>query len=196
MRREMTRCGSRYTVPRRESPHQDRFPRERPPGGAQSEEIRTGRYAQPGIIPPVPGNRTISRRKLSVEQFPDETAGRVAPDSVSGVDGVLMGGPLWQPGGGKVGGALKFDGVNDSVLTDFVLDPADGPFSVLAWIKGGAPGEVIVSQDGSVGGAGWLLAAPSTGRLMTDLKAPGPGGRSLSAAMVITDDDWHEVDDG
>lgn len=79
----------------------------------------------------------------------DETAGRLAPDSAGGIEGVLMGDPLWQPDGGKIDGALKFDGINDIVLTDFVLNPADGPFSVFAWVKGGAPGEVIVSQDGA-----------------------------------------------
>ena len=29
--------------------------------------------------------------------------------------GTLMGGPQWQPDGGKVGGALAFDGVDDYI---------------------------------------------------------------------------------
>jgi len=123
----------------------------------------------------------------------DETSGRVAPDSVGGIDGVLLGGPVWRPGGGMVGGALEFDGVNDAVLTDFVLDPAEGPFSVFAWVRGGAPGEVIISQDSSQGGADWLMTDPSRGRLMTDLTGSRGTAGSLSAAMVITDGDWYEV---
>jgi hypothetical protein len=143
--------------------------------------------------PNTPGATGPDSADLVAHWALDETAGRVAAESVGGIDGVTMGGPAWQPGGGKIGGALRFDGINDSVLTDFVLNPADGPFSVFAWVKGGAPGEVIVSQDGSLGGADWLLAAPSTGRLMTNLKGPAQTARSLSAAMVITDDNWHEV---
>lgn len=123
----------------------------------------------------------------------DETAGRVALDSVGTCDGALMGGPVWQPTGGMVNGALSFDGSNDCVLTDVVLDPADGPFSVFAWIKGGAPGEVILSQDGGVDGADWLAADPTGGRLMTALAGSGPFGQSLTSAVVITDGQWHEV---
>jgi len=88
---------------------------------------------------------------------------------------------------GKGGGALKFDGSNDCVVTDFVLNPATGPFSVFAWIKGGAAGQVIVSQDGSAGGTDWL-AASAAGRLMTAL-----GGQALTGSKVIADGQWHEV---
>jgi len=46
---------------------------------------------------------------------------------------------------------LEFDGIDDYVITDYVLDPADGPFSAFVWIQGGAPGQVIISQaDGIV----------------------------------------------
>ena len=117
----------------------------------------------------------------------DESTGRVAIDSAGEYEGVLMGGPVWQPTGGKVGGALEFDGSNDCVVTDFVLNPATGPFSVFAWIKGGAAGQVIVSQDGSAGGTDWL-AASAAGRLMTAL-----GGQALTGSKVIADGQWHEV---
>ncbi|NIO09759.1 MAG: hypothetical protein GTO40_17845, partial [Deltaproteobacteria bacterium] len=73
----------------------------------------------------------------------DETEGSIAYDSASHNDGTLNGNPLWQPSGGKVDGALAFDGTDDYVSTDFVLNPADGPFSVFAWVKEAAPGQVI-----------------------------------------------------
>jgi hypothetical protein len=117
----------------------------------------------------------------------DETTGRVAADSAGECDGVLMGGPVWQPTGGKVAGALKFDGSNDVVVTDFVVNPADGPFSVFAWVNGGGGGQVIVSQDGSAGGTDWL-GASSAGRLTSALCSP-----ALTSSKVITDDQWHEV---
>ncbi|MBN1508752.1 MAG: PASTA domain-containing protein [Sedimentisphaerales bacterium] len=124
----------------------------------------------------------------------DESAGRVALDSVGECDGFLIGGPLWQADAGKVGGALDFDGSNDVVVTDFVLNPADGPLSVFAWIRGGGPGQVVLSQDGSQGGLDWLAADPS-GRLVTRLGGAGTGrfGASLSSTTVVADGRWHEV---
>jgi hypothetical protein len=65
-------------------------------------------------------------------------------------------------GGGKIRGAVQLDGLDDYLSTGFVLDPAAGPFSAFAWVKGGAPGQVIVSQ---ASGANWLTDAG--GRLMT-----------------------------
>jgi len=123
----------------------------------------------------------------------DETEGSVANDSAGVNDGTLKGDPLWQPAGGAVDGALAFDGTDDYVSTDFVLNPADGPFSVFAWIKGTAPGQAIISQTG---GTNWLLADPSEGKLRTSLLRPG-GGRTapqpLISEFIITDGNWHRV---
>ena len=120
----------------------------------------------------------------------DETEGLVAKDSTSNNDGTLNRDPLWQPAGGKINGALQFDGSYDYVSTPFVVDPAEGPFSVFAWIKGSAPGQVIISQKG---GANWLLADPIDGRLMTELKGTGRFGQPLISDAVIADDQWHLV---
>ena len=76
----------------------------------------------------------------------DEMEGTVAHDSSGDNDANIIGDPVWQPDGGIVDGALQLDGVDDYVLTGFVLNPADGPFSVFAWTKGGSPGQTIVSQ--------------------------------------------------
>ena len=119
----------------------------------------------------------------------DETAGRVVSDSVGGRDGVLVGGPVWQPDSGKIGGALKLDGISDFVVTDVLLDPADGPFSVYAWIKSGAPGEAVLSQDG----ADWLLTDPANGQLTTGLKGTGQSASSLYSKKAVTDGNWHHV---
>jgi hypothetical protein len=120
----------------------------------------------------------------------DETEGGAPRDSASGSEAIVNGGANWQPAGGKVGGALQFDGTNDSVTTGFVLSPAQGPFSVFAWLKGGAPGQVIVSQ---AGGANWLMVATAKGELMTELKQPGSRGKSLTSSAAITDGAWHRV---
>ena len=98
---------------------------------------------------------------------------------------------MWQPEGGQVGGALAFDGTDDVIIADPVLNPEDGPFSVFVWIKGGAPGQVIVSQQG---GVNWLQADVN-GALMTELtRSDGRhDGVPLYSETVITDDNWHEV---
>jgi len=120
----------------------------------------------------------------------DEASGTVATDSAGTNNGTLFGLPIWQPAGGKVKGALQLDGSDDYVTTDSVLDPAAGALSVFAWVKGGGPGQAILSQ---AGGANWLMAGASDGVLMTDLKSTGRQGKSLASTTVITDGRWHRV---
>jgi hypothetical protein len=127
----------------------------------------------------------------------DETSGNSAYDSVSNNNGTLHGDPIWQPATGYVGGALEFDGIDDYVSTHFILDPADGSFSVFAWIKGEAPGRVIISQaDRAVGrtvhlGSMWLSTDTFEGRLITRLMDVPFG--VLESESVITDGQWHHV---
>ncbi len=127
----------------------------------------------------------------------DEAQGGIAYDSVADCDGTLMGDPVWQPDGGIVDGALQFDGIDDYVSTDTVLNPAEGAFSVVAWVMGGAAGQVILSQES---GVTWLMADLVDGALKTDLKEPGttgrnpcPPGPSLTSSAVVTSGDWHRV---
>jgi len=119
----------------------------------------------------------------------DEAEGNTAHDSVGGNDDLVMGGALWQPAGGMVDGALELDGLDDCLITTFGCNPADGPFSVLAWIKGGAPDQTILSQTG---GENWLSLDPLAGHLMTELQSPQSSSSLLSEA-VITDDEWHRI---
>jgi len=120
----------------------------------------------------------------------DETAGMTAADSVGENDAMVLGGAAWQPTGGTIGGALAFDGKDDLVRPGkSVLDPGAGPFSVIAWVKGGAPNRVIVSQSS---GADWLYLN-QYGMLTTDLKASGKAGKSLTSDAHVLDDQWHRV---
>jgi len=120
----------------------------------------------------------------------DEAQGDIAYDSVGIHDATLIGGPAWAPNGGQIDGALQLDGLDDCVVAPFVGNLGDGPFSVFAWVKGGAPGQVILSQ---AGGADWLAAEPGTGCLMTELQSGGRLAQALCSAAVITDGDWHRV---
>jgi hypothetical protein len=119
----------------------------------------------------------------------DETEGMFASDSIGDNNAVVVGGAEWQPGSGQVDGALQLNGVDGCAITGEVLNPADGPFSIIAWIKGGSPGQVILSQTG---GANWLCADSAEGKLMSELKGPGRSGPLLSQA-IITDGQWHRV---
>jgi len=121
----------------------------------------------------------------------DETEGFIPHDSAGDHNAfVLVQNPLWRPTGGKIGGALELDGIDDSVSTPFVLNPAEGAFSVFAWVKGGGPEQAIISQ---AGGVNWLAAGTSQGKLMTELKAPGRYGTPLFSEAVIIDGEWHRV---
>lgn len=121
----------------------------------------------------------------------DESEGTVAADSAGSHNATLSGNPVWQPTDGKIDGALAFDGVDDYVNTPFVLNAANGSLSTFAWIKGGGPGQVIVSQTNSTGwGGSWLCADSSNGRLATVLMDPQP---ALVSESVITDGAWHHI---
>ena len=119
----------------------------------------------------------------------DETDGDMAYDSAGVYDGVLNGVPVWQPVKGIVDGALAFNGVDNYISTDFVLNPAEGPFSVFAWIKGEGPGQTVLSQTS---GFNWLMV-DAKGNLMTELTGSGRSGGPLLSQSVITDGIWHRI---
>jgi hypothetical protein len=121
----------------------------------------------------------------------DEADGITAHDATGHCDATACGEPLWQPDGGAVDGALALDGADDFLATDFVLEPSEGPFSVLAWVKGGAPGQAVLSQ---IDGENWLGADPTSGFLMTELKGTGRGSCALHSETAISaDGDWHRI---
>jgi hypothetical protein len=123
----------------------------------------------------------------------DEAEGMIAYDSAGVTDAYLVGDPVWQPDAGKVGGALMFDGVDDYAFTPLGLNPADGPFSIFAWVKGGSPGQVVLSQ---VNGTNWLGADTDLGCVMTELTPPAVGRfvpQPLKSESVITDGQWHRI---
>jgi len=119
----------------------------------------------------------------------DETKGTIANDSARNRDGTVHGNPQWKPIGGVIGGALQLDGIDDYIRIRSLLNPAKGAFSIFAWIKGGAPGQAILSQ---ADGVNWLCTDSVEGSLMTELKPAGRGGILLSQTC-ITDSDWHRI---
>jgi len=120
----------------------------------------------------------------------DEEEGDTAYDTAGPYDADLHGGPVWQPSGGIEGGAMQLDGTDDYVSTPFILDPAKGSFSVFAWVKSIARGQVIISQNDETG-ARWLWTDPSYGRLITWVMHPPFD--PLMSGSTITDGQWHHV---
>ena len=119
----------------------------------------------------------------------DETEGDVAYDSIGVNDAFVIGGTAWQPIGGLVEGALQLDGIDGCAVAGPALNPSDGPFSVFAWIKGGLPGQVVLSQQGV---ANWLIL-DADGNLMTELMDTGRSGNPLQSQTIITDGFWHRL---
>jgi hypothetical protein len=119
----------------------------------------------------------------------DEAAGGTAHNSVAGNDDFVIGDPVWQPVGGMVDGAIRLDGVDDYIIASPALNSEDGSFSVLAWVKGGAPDQGVMSEPMS---ANWLTI-DAEGKLMTEL-----GGTALVVkpgipGSTITDGNWHRI---
>ncbi|MHC4564543.1 MAG: LamG domain-containing protein [Planctomycetota bacterium] len=127
---------------------------------------------------------------LAVHWALDEAEGGIASDSAGNNDGYVFGGPVWEPAGGQVGGAMSLDGMDDHIVASPVLNPADGPFSVFAWVRGGAPGQIVISQ---FNGADWLGTDSVSGCLTTGLHASGRSGVPLQSAVEITDGSWHRI---
>jgi hypothetical protein len=119
----------------------------------------------------------------------DETEGPIACDSAGQNDATVIGVPVWQSASGAVDGALEFNGTT-FVVADSVLNPKEGRFSLFAWVKGGAAGQTIISQQA---GYDWLLLDSVTGALMTELRSGGRQSKVLCSDVAITDGAWHRI---
>ena len=137
--------------------------------------------------------QTVDDPTLLAHWALDETEGILAYDTAGINDAVVLGGATWQPSGGKVDGALLLNGVDGCAIANQVMNPADGSFSVFAWIKGGESGQVVISQQN---GSNWLGTDPDLGCLMTELMVSAVGRftpQPLKSESVITDGQWHRI---
>jgi len=92
---------------------------------------------------------------------------------------------------GMIDGALQCDGYWDyAEMPVWWCNPGEGELSVFAYVKGGRPGKVAVSQRG---GANWLMADPLTGALKTELRSDARFSSTLKCYDCICDGDWHQV---
>jgi len=128
---------------------------------------------------------------LTVYWTLDESEGVVAANSVvdtgSVYDGFVMGGATWEPSGGQIGGALRFDGFDDYVISPTPVNPSKDSFSILLRIQGGAPRQAIISEPL---GSNWLML-DAEGYVVTELK--GSDGSPLVSNTTINDGLWHQL---
>ncbi len=126
--------------------------------------------------------------------------GNAVDSSGKGHDGVLFGGPQWVSG--IMGGALKFDGVDDRVEMPGTSQAAgfpgtSGEITWTMWIRVPANGTAkTIMCQGPAGGThvagNRSINVETTGKLM--VRANGVGTlTSFSSAATVNDDQWHHI---
>jgi hypothetical protein len=136
----------------------------------------------------------------------DESSGTSAADSSGNNNhGDIMGDAQWMAGG-KVGGALAFDGVDDIVVVNqdsgfpIYNNGTDNAYSVAMWVKGGPQNDMRVFSEGSTTSntplfnMGTHNSASPTGQFAMYIR-PDTGttlNHPLSQAEPF-DDTWHHI---
>jgi len=134
----------------------------------------------------------------------DETSGLTAADG-SGFynNGTLVNGPMWNPTGGQIGGALVFDGTDDYVNlgTDSSLDfGSSAPFTVAAWVKTTDNYGMIISFRSSTDGGpvidlavGYDGGTDNPGKAMILVRQDGASSYAHVIGGSVNDGQWHHV---
>ena len=127
----------------------------------------------------------------------DENAGDTAEDVVGPNDGVHVGGPASI--GGKVAGALRFDGTGSSVeVPDHPsLRFGTGDLSVDAWIRTSslslAPEKLVDKRrEQAAGGPQGFTLFVLSGTLRFQL-ASGGSAANFDSGWIVNDGDWHHL---
>jgi len=139
------------------------------------------------------GSRARARSGLVASWKLDEMAGTTAADSSGhGFDGVLSGGPLWQPAGGQIDGALQFDGANDYIDCNnpAAFDIRD-QITLTCWIKTPAftrAWQALVTK----GDDSYRLCRAVLGNsVYLGLDGTSVGG--FESAAQVADDEWRHI---
>ncbi len=140
----------------------------------------------------------IPERKLVAWWKLDETDGNnIVDSSGSDITGTLVGDPQWQPAGGKVGGALAFDGDGDYVeVTDKSAFDVTDAITVAAWIKVDSfdkDFQAIVTK----GDSAWRLQRFTNTNCMefacSGVDVEGTQWGNIGGSATVSDGQWHHV---
>jgi Leucine-rich repeat (LRR) protein len=126
----------------------------------------------------------------------DEASGDIAYDSAAQNDGVTYGGPVWQPTGGKVGGALKFDGADDYVqlpIGPLIASLTNSTFAT--WVNWSGTGGDFqrVFDFGSGMEVNMFLTPLGGGGMRFAVTTAGGGGEDQANATEALPTGWHHV---
>jgi hypothetical protein len=128
----------------------------------------------------------------------DETTGTTASDSVGTNHGTLVNGPVWQPDGGRIGGALELDGSDDRVDLGTMDVPAGDGITIALWAKAddfGSSDARMISKavDTSAEGHHWMVSTFTGQALRVRLKVDGATTTLVSPAGQIAAGEWLHV---
>jgi hypothetical protein len=127
----------------------------------------------------------------------DETSGNVANDSAGNRNGTLYGGPVWQPTGGKIGGAIELDGVNDYVqlpIGSLISSLTDSTFAT--WVNWSGVGNWRRIFDFGSGTNVNMFLTPrngTTGAMRFAITTGGGGAEDQATATTALPTGWHHV---
>ncbi|MEK7067460.1 MAG: LamG-like jellyroll fold domain-containing protein, partial [Patescibacteria group bacterium] len=122
----------------------------------------------------------------------DETSGTSASDSSgNGRSGNLRNGPAWISGG-KVGGALSFDGIDDYVYANLPASDFINNISISIWVKTGSASQSILGFTNNLP-IGWVhdkeLFIDAAGKVNFRFYPQG----TIQSTLSINDGNWHHI---
>ncbi len=126
-------------------------------------------------------------------RFDDGTGNTAADSSGNGNHGTLVNGPLWT--GGKYGGALGFDGIDDRVSiadSPSLRDPLKGNFSIMQWIRANSTGYEDFVLYGAADGSYYVLIRLDSGRIQFAIW-DGINGQNYWSTTTYNDNEYHHV---
>ncbi len=137
------------------------------------------------------------RKMIALWKFDEAEGGEAADSSDNNIVGTLIGNPQWQPTGGKVGGALEFDGVDDYIDfgSNVNLNTANA-VTIAAWIKLSGPAEdqkIISNQDNIVGGYKFGVYSNKIEFEIRDSGNTANINRYVEGGMILQPDVWYHV---
>ena len=148
----------------------------------------------PTPVPPTPtpsGDGLIAWWKL------DESSGTTAADSAGANTGTLVNGPVWRPTGGRINGALEFDGSDDRVDVGN-MDIVGSGLTIALWMKADdfdVNDARFVSKATGVneGDHYWMVSTINGTALRFRLKAGGSTTTLASSTGQISAGTWYHI---
>jgi PKD repeat protein len=127
----------------------------------------------------------------------DEVLGLVASDTAGANDGMLVGGATWRPLGGRLDGALEFDGVDDRVDVG-PLDVSGSGLSLVFWFRAddvGRPEARLVAKASgeTLDEHYWSVSIVDSTALEFRLKTDGVTTAMASSAGEVVAGEWYHV---